>query len=234
MKILQIDKKRDVFLISGMFAGGWLWETTSPKIDYTSAHVLNDPLCGIGDSLNIITEKLVAAIKDLNTPVTLISNSLGSLICLKIAIAIPRSIKRVIISGSAGFNPVRLDGFKITPKQPNEMANQIAGMVFSNTSVITLDKSLKAAECFKDRSQFRSILRLTKESNLVSASDLLNQVACPVVAIWGDEDRITPFPHATAILKEFDVSTHVIPKCGHSPMYERPDEFASIVNEYLN
>jgi pimeloyl-ACP methyl ester carboxylesterase len=54
-----------------------------------------------------------------------------------------------------------------------------------------------------------------------------------VSAIWGAQDVITPFDEIKPIFEKLDIPFKLIEGCGHSPMYERPEEFAEWVNQCL-
>jgi pimeloyl-ACP methyl ester carboxylesterase len=57
---------------------------------------------------------------------------------------------------------------------------------------------------------------------------------CPVLIVWGAEDRITPPSAAREFQKLLpDAELHFIPQCGHTPMLERPDEFTRLAEDFL-
>ncbi len=57
----------------------------------------------------------------------------------------------------------------------------------------------------------------------------------PVLAVWGDRDRILPPAHLAAVARELpDARTRLIPDCGHMPQIERPDLFAGLVEDFLS
>jgi len=233
MKISTLNNKNDLFLISGMFAGRWIWKDSAPSMQAGHIKMLDDPLCSVGDNIEKISQQIVDELRKVKHKTTLVSNSLGSLIALKVAAIAKDNVAAVIISGSAGFGEVKLP-LEVRRKEPALLAGRIAEMVCHDKSTVLPEDSLKAAMCFSDRQNFKNILRLTRQSNSINADDVLSQIECPVVAIWGDNDVITPLNNARPVLDRHGVKTHVIPKCGHSPMYEKPSEFANLVNLYLN
>ena len=74
----------------------------------------------------------------------------------------------------------------------------------------------------------------------------LKDYANPLLIVWGEEDRLLPVSHAyharqvlvgdsargdtTASHRE----VHVIPRCGHWPQMERPEEFNPLVLRFMN
>lgn len=62
----------------------------------------------------------------------------------------------------------------------------------------------------------------------------LHEISCPVLIITGDSDRIVPAWNAERVHRAIPGShLKVMNKCGHLPQEERPDEFVSIVEEFL-
>ena len=56
----------------------------------------------------------------------------------------------------------------------------------------------------------------------------------PLLIIWGREDGIMPVSHAyqaAIVLPDRDV--HIIPRCGHWPQMEKPQEFNPLVLQFL-
>jgi len=65
--------------------------------------------------------------------------------------------------------------------------------------------------------------------------DRLHEIRCPVLLVWGEEDRVVPVGAAQAAVREFpDASLLVVPDCGHAPQIERPAEFLGAVAPFLN
>ncbi|CAA0109975.1 2-hydroxy-6-oxo-6-phenylhexa-2,4-dienoate hydrolase [BD1-7 clade bacterium] len=230
MKINQYDNSRTLFYISGMFAGSWIWDETHPQIPNARHLLVDDALCNIGGNIEEISEKLIEVINELDTPVTLVGNSLGSLIALNIASKIGDKVEGVIISGSAGFGEVDL-GITLDRHNPQGMADKLINLVCYDKDRVSEKALTKTAVSFDKN--FRNIVRLIRESNSASAGDIMDKIKCPVHAIWGTDDIITPLDETVPVLERFGISPITISECGHSPMFERPDEFAAIINETL-
>ncbi|KAI3783553.1 hypothetical protein L1987_42637 [Smallanthus sonchifolius] len=62
----------------------------------------------------------------------------------------------------------------------------------------------------------------------------LSEITCPVLVITGDSDRLVPSWNAMRLSKAIPGShLEVIKKCGHLPHEEKPDEFVTIVDNFL-
>jgi pimeloyl-ACP methyl ester carboxylesterase len=62
----------------------------------------------------------------------------------------------------------------------------------------------------------------------------LERIACPVLVVWGDSDRMVFSSGADRILREIPGSRlEVIEECGHCPQIEAPDRMAQLVGELM-
>ena len=62
----------------------------------------------------------------------------------------------------------------------------------------------------------------------------LREIRAPVLVITGDDDRIVPPDRSADLVKHLsDARLVVIPRCGHVPHEERPDEFMDAVADFL-
>lgn len=231
MKITKFDKTETIIFVSGMFAGSWIWEDTLQHMERSRMWMIDDPLCALGSDVDSISERISEEIKNLQRPVTLVGNSLGSIVSLKVAAAAPKLVKKVFISGSAGFGKISLD-VKLLRHNPGKTAEDLVHLILHDQSMVSPTVCDKTAESFA--MNFKSIVKLIKESHSLNAREILSQVSCPVHAIWGSHDKITPFEETVETFEEFGVPSSIIDKCGHSPMFERPNEFASVLNQHIH
>jgi pimeloyl-ACP methyl ester carboxylesterase len=62
----------------------------------------------------------------------------------------------------------------------------------------------------------------------------LDDIACPVLVVWGEKDRLVPVSDAEEFGRLIPHSRVVIwPETGHVAMFERPDAFNALVDEFL-
>jgi pimeloyl-ACP methyl ester carboxylesterase len=65
--------------------------------------------------------------------------------------------------------------------------------------------------------------------------DRLRELEMPVLLLWGEHDRIVPYSDALQARRRIDHGRVVaFTHCGHSPFTERPEDFARVVNVWLN
>jgi pimeloyl-ACP methyl ester carboxylesterase len=61
----------------------------------------------------------------------------------------------------------------------------------------------------------------------------LHRIRCPVLLVWGDNDRLVPPAYGEAYKAHLpQAQMKRIPKCGHLPMFEREAEFVEVVTNF--
>jgi non-heme chloroperoxidase len=62
----------------------------------------------------------------------------------------------------------------------------------------------------------------------------LGRIAAPTLLVWGERDRLVPPRHASAWLDALpDTRVELVPRAGHVPMVERPEELSRLLREFL-
>lgn len=229
MKFIQYDNQKTVLFISGMFAGSWMWDLSRPQIINSKHVVIEEPLADISGRVNEIAEMIIDRILKWHKPVIIVGNSLGGLVALEVARRSPNIIEQVLISGSAGFGEVSLGlNMRVNGRNAEAITDHLADLIFYKKGVLTQKHKLSMASTFREN--FRNLVGLTRDSNTISGEQLLKDVQCPVKAIWGREDKITPLWQVETLFSKLNIPISIIDNCGHSPMYENPNDFAEWVN----
>lgn len=223
--------QKTVFFLSGMFAGGWIWDRMRRHLDDDATfHATTEPLCYLSDTIEGLCEEIQPQIDKIQGQVSLVGNSLGSLLGLRLAAGMPRKIDAVVISGSPGFGHFKVN-LKVRKSDPYAMKQNLIELIcHDNTRAEQADFD-RIITSFSER--FRNIIRLANQANKTDAEPLLSNVLCPIYAIWGRNDLMTPLERVQEALGRNSIETHVIDNCGHSPMYEQPGAFASTIRRCL-
>ena len=231
MKVTRYEPQNTVLYLSGMFGGGWAWDGVIKRLWNTKAVVVDDPLCAIGGSVNSITNELVPIVKSIRGPATVVGNSLGGIVALKLASLLPECVDQVVISGSAGFNVVDL-GYPFDRHNIDAFARKLGKSIYYDEEKMTICDLDRVRACLSEN--IRAVARLMNEGNKkASADELLGKVTQPVYAIWGKQDTVTPLASAMELLRKHGIPVNVIDRCGHSPMREAPKEFARHLSDLL-
>lgn len=120
-------------------------------------------------------------------------------------------------------------------RQPHRIRGTLR-QVYGNREAVTdeLVEMLYAPSCDPGAQQvFASILTAPAGPK---PSELLPQVQCPMLVLWGEDDPWTPVKGSQIFQdwgKRHPVTFHSIPKTGHCPHDERPETVNSLVLDWL-
>ena len=173
---------------------------------------------------------------------SLIGNSMGGAASVTFAIDYPDRIDKLILMGAAGFHfkstfvPMPTEGLKVlaqVAKHPTKegMRRLIELMVY--------DTSFLTDELLEQR--FQAALATHRAEAAEAApppwrdfTQELGKVKAKSLVIWGRDDRVVPFDGCLGFLWALpDAELHVFSKCGHWAQFEHPQEFNSLVLNFL-
>jgi pimeloyl-ACP methyl ester carboxylesterase len=165
--------------------------------------------------------------------VVVMGNSLGGQLALHLARRTPERVIGLVLTGSGGlYKPKPMRIFYRRPGR--EWLRGYIREIFYAEAMVTEAMVDELEDIFNDRQRLREVVRLAKNIRKVSVRELLPQMHCPVLIVWGAEDRITPPSAAREFQKLLpDAELYFIPQCGHAPMLERPDEFTRLAEDFL-
>ena len=163
----------------------------------------------------------------------LLGNSLGGHVALVHVLKHPERIKSLILTGSSGlFENGMGDTY---PKRGDyEYIRKKTEVTFYDPAMATKELVDEVYEIVNVRLKVIKVIALAKSAIRNNLGDELKEIKTPTLLIWGNNDTITP----PFVGKEFNKlipnsELHLIDKCGHAPMMERPDEFNEILNGFL-
>lgn len=85
-------------------------------------------------------------------------------------------------------------------------------------------------ELFASTEYLARMKRLIESAEGYNVKEKLNQIACPTLIVAAELDMVTPLDQQVYLHKQIPLSNfHVIPGSGHASMYEKPDEFLSLL-----
>lgn len=165
--------------------------------------------------------------------VILLGNSLGGHIGLLHTKMFPEIVKALVITGSSGlYESAMGDGY---PKRGDyEFIKKKAQDVFYDPAVATKEIVDEVFSTVNDRMKLVKTLAIAKSAIRHNMSRDLPHMSTPTCIIWGENDSVTP----PKVAKEFhgllpDSELFWIKKCGHAPMMEHPDEFNTVLEDWL-
>ncbi len=222
------DFPKDLVLIPALFSDEALYADVIPDLEkHMTVHVLAAPRDTMAESVTAILEK---------APKTFVvaGVSYGAALAVEVALAAPDRVKGLWIMGN---DPAAGD-----PEQGGGLVQGIEsntdGVIDMLTGVITHPKHEKAAATFKTMAgRVGSDIAAKQARSLATRRSVEDKAAVlkmPVLAIWGEDDKIAPIAKGHAFVKDMpDASWHPLAGCGHLPTLEKPAEVVSIFTSWL-
>jgi 2-hydroxy-6-oxonona-2,4-dienedioate hydrolase len=163
----------------------------------------------------------------------MLGNSLGGHVALVHVLKHPERIRSLILTGSSGlFENGMGDTY---PKRGDyEYIKKKTELTFYDPATASKELVDEVYGIVNNRIKAIKIIALAKSAIRNNLGDELQQIKCPTLLIWGNNDTITP----PFVGKEFqrlipNSELHLIDKCGHAPMMEVPGEFNKILHGFL-
>jgi 2-hydroxy-6-oxonona-2,4-dienedioate hydrolase len=163
----------------------------------------------------------------------LAGNSLGGQICLEMAHRAPERCSGLLLIGSSGLYEAEFGG-GLPRRFDREYIRQKTSEVFYQRPVSEpmIDE---INDILANRTLLFRLIQLARSARRDSVRTFLPNIAVPTAVIWGEQDQITPLQVAYEFAEQLPHAyVEVIPECGHVPMLEQPQAFATAVNTYLS
>ena len=164
---------------------------------------------------------------------SILGNSLGGHIGLLLAVNYPDKIDKLILSGSSGLYENTLGG-KFPKRGSYEYIKQKTEEVFFNPKKATKKLIDEIFEIVNSREKVIRVLMMAKSAIRHNMKEDLPKIQQKTCIIWGKNDLVTPPEVGQEFHKQIPKSDLFwIDQCGHAPMIEKPNEFNSILINWL-
>ncbi len=165
--------------------------------------------------------------------VNILGNSLGGHITLLCALAKPRKINSIILTGSSGLFESAM-GSTFPKRGDYEYIRRKTEDTFYDPAIATKELVDEVFETVNDRNKAIRVVATAKSAIRHNLRDKLHLIKLPTLLIWGKEDKVTP----SFVGEEFhqlleNSRLYMIEKCGHAPMMEQPDLFNTYLEKFL-
>jgi pimeloyl-ACP methyl ester carboxylesterase len=163
----------------------------------------------------------------------LLGNSLGGHIALYFTKNYQEKVTALVLTGSSGlYEKAMGDSF---PKRGSyEYIEEKTKGVFYDPAIGTKEMVDDVFKIVNDRSSVIRTLAIAKSAIRHNMSADLPEMKIPTCIIWGKQDTVTPPEVADDFHKLLPNSNLFwIDKCGHAAMMERPEQFNSILDQWL-
>jgi pimeloyl-ACP methyl ester carboxylesterase len=165
--------------------------------------------------------------------VHLLGNSLGGHVALVHILKHPEKIKTLTLTGSSGLFENGM-GDSYPKRGDREYIRKKTQLTFYDPAMATDELVNEVFEITNNRIKVIKIIALAKSAIRNNLGQELSSIKQPTCLIWGNNDTITP----PFVAKEFkklipNSELHFIDRCGHAPMMEVPEEFNTILEQFL-
>ncbi len=244
-----------VLLIHGSGAGVTAWANWRGLIPVLSSshRVIAPDVVGFGYTdapkdfqynLHTWTGHLFGLLDALGIPrVSVIGNSLGGVLALKMAIDRPERVDRIVTMGSGGIPHPITDGLEaVWGYEPSlDRMRRLLDFFLYDTSIVSPDLAeLRYRATLRPGAQetFASIFAAPRQKMLDSLTlpeDALRALPHRALLVHGRDDQVVPVltsERLNQLIPNSDL--HVFGKCGHWSQIEKADEFAELVQNFLS
>jgi len=220
-----------------MIAGDWMWGETPRVLTQAGYRVVifRDAIGLVTNSVDTMTDFVGAHLERLAIDrFTLVGASLGSAVALTYAARHPDRVTSLVLSGAPTMVGNAQLGISSFGKLTRGIADAAADRLFFDRSRLADGIVEQTYRTFLDKRLFVNVVRLMRASENFDTLTPLRAIDVDTLMIWGEEDRISRCDDWRRMLPHVKRGTFVtIPRCGHSPMLERPDEFNRALLEFL-
>ncbi len=164
---------------------------------------------------------------------TVIGNSLGGHIALMYTLEEPQKVKAIVLTGSSGLFEQSL-GDTYPKRGDYQFIKERTEYTFYDPKSASKELVDEVFEIVNNRNKAIRVISTAKSAIRNNLAKKLKKITQPALLIWGADDKITP-PFVGEEFQELlpNAELHLIDKCGHAPMMERPEEFNRLLAQFL-
>jgi pimeloyl-ACP methyl ester carboxylesterase len=167
--------------------------------------------------------------------VHIVGSSIGGWIALELAVRDTSRIASLVLVGPSGITVPGVQPGDIFLWSPEEITRKL---FFDQSIAERLLAQPQTPEqidiSLKNR---HTVARLAWEPRMHDPflHRWLHRVDVPVQIVWGENDMIMPVAYASAFKQLMPAAKiTIVPRCGHLPQAEKPDEFCALVFRFLS
>jgi len=168
----------------------------------------------------------------------LIGHSLGGMVAAEVAALDRDSVKKLVLCDAAGLWNDAYPAPDFFAMQPPELvAASVAdpeSMALLGPVVDRQDRQAMARAMFERQKSFAAAAKFLWPIWDKGLKKRIHRITAPTLIVWGERDGIVPRPYAEDFHRAIKGSKLAIIKdTAHMPMFEKPDEFVRIVEQFL-
>lgn len=244
-----------IVLVHGFSVPSFVWDAIFQPLASCGFRVMRYDLYGRGQSdrpkATYNADFLVRQLSELITalglraPVNLVGLSMGCSIVAAFSQRYPEYVSRVLLLAPAGLQ----DRPTLLKLLTLPLIGEMLFALFGRSLLLAgFRREFARVEDCQDHEQrfrrqstrkgYRYALLSTLRGDLLwqmnAAYESLGQSGRPVMAVWGEADRLTPFESKERLLAVAPaVQLHALPGVGHLPHLERADLVVALISDFL-
>jgi pimeloyl-ACP methyl ester carboxylesterase len=153
-------------------------------------------------------------------------------VALRLYLAAPELVDCLVLTATSGLYEHSVDSLPVRPGR--EFVADHMTRVFHNKKFITDEAIDEIVKILEDRSRVLNLIHAARSAKKDNLKDLLGQIKCPTLLLWGENDEVTTMNVAEMFHDLIPNSELVtIKDCGHAPMIEHPEWFSQQVELFL-
>ncbi|NOW98110.1 alpha/beta fold hydrolase [Mucilaginibacter sp. SG564] len=230
--------KQSIILLHGLFGGlsNWkevveyfepLFDVYIPELPIYEKHQ--------ADTLEYLIDFLETMIESAGlTNVILVGNSLGGHVAIRYTHRHPHNVDKLVLTGSSGLYENTQVGSYLKRGNYAYIRERVAA-TFYDPAIATDELVAEVLQVTTNPFKCICAIKAAKSAQRDNVLALLPEILTPTLLIWGSDDQITP----PSVAYEFEhhlpnAQLMMLPKCGHAPMMEKPEEFNKALNAFLS
>lgn len=246
-----------LLLIHGLGAHRGTWDDVLPRLS-SQYRVYRVDLKGFGRSPKPLDEHYslvdqAVCVRELVaelglTKLVLIGHSLGGAVSLVLAAQAPSLVSRLVLLAAPAYvsdTPLALRLVRYRPMQwllkklpVSWILPFVVYRVYENWAVLTQERLRSYREPLDSAGARHAVIQTalcTAPERIEELSGRHADVTSPTLLIWGARDAIIPVSTGSRLTEELpDARLVVIPRCGHVPQEERPDQTVESILSFLS
>ncbi len=237
-KVKAFGSGKTLCFLHGLVGLNDHWEDSALQLaDRRRCVLLELPLLSLrGDDCSIsgVTDLTAKFLRDhADAPVSLVGNSFGGHVALRLALDYPELVDSLILAGSSGLiEKTMVRGAQIRPSR-EWLSEKLEELFYDKCHVREEDLDRAHAE-LSVRGGARAMVRLSRSARHDHLGDRIKGIQCPVLLVWGKQDVVTPPEAAAQFARDLPDSRMIwLEECGHAPMMEWPEKFAQAMIDFV-
>jgi len=227
----------EMVLLHGLFGAMSNWDATVPAMSqFAKVHALDFPLLTAHRSE--VKVKALAAFtqgylrKNQLDKAVLCGNSLGGHVALRLCLAAPQLVDCLVLSGTSGLYEHSVDTLPV--RIGETFVREHMKRVFYKEELVTDQAVKEVVAILSNRLNTLNLIHAARSAKKDNLLEYLKEIKVPTLLLWGQDDQVTTMEVAEIFHKNIKNSELVtIKNCGHAPMIEHPEWFASETEKFL-